>query len=146
MPERDSSGRFVSGSVADRAKALVAERIDEVMRGTALELQSRIMQRTPVDTGRARANWNATTGSANTTTDLGATEADVPAKQQEGSELIRVTGFANGEHLFLANGLPYIESLENGSSAQAPSGMVALTIEELTPVVEQLAREVSRGE
>lgn len=114
------------------ADRVVGREVDKRMRALCLEGQGRLMRKTPVRTGRARGNWNVSTGAADGSTDEGATSADVGAKRAEGAATIMATRFfERGEHLFVTNGLDYIEALEDGHSRQAPQGMVALTVEEL---------------
>jgi hypothetical protein len=124
--------------------AAVHGAVNQLMRGLGLETQGRLMDKTPVDRGRARANWNVSTGAPDTSTDDNATKASVPAKQAEGASRILRTDFAGGEELFVTNGLPYIKGLEDGHSQQAPAGMVAVTVQELKPVAEQIARKVAK--
>lgn len=123
-------------------EALVKGRVDRVMRAGAMEATGRIMQRTPVDTGRARANWNASVDEADGSVNEAAT--DSASKQAQGQALAASVQFADGEKFVLANGLPYIERLEAGSSTQAPAGMVELTLAELKPFIESAAEKVGR--
>lgn len=107
----------------------------EAQRKIFIELSSRIIQRTPVDTGRARANWNAAIGGADTSI--------TDATDQSGSKAISdatVTAVSNGkgQTLYLTNSLPYIQRLEDGWSQQAAQGMVklsALEFQQITQVV-----------
>ena len=120
-------------------------KVDKVMRGVALEAQAKIMKRTPVDTGRARANWNTTVGDPDTSVRMDASKGDVGPKKKEGEAVIRATKFSEGERVFIANGLPYVEFLEHGSSKQAPSGMVSVTMAELKPTLDSLAALVKKS-
>lgn len=97
-----------------------------VVKKVVLDLWKGITARTPVDTGRARANWFVTQGSPTTRVDLhqGAKTGAVPAP-----ELPDVSGITGDESVFIINNLPYIEALENGHSKQAPAGMVKLAIQ-----------------
>ena len=47
-----------------------------------------------------------------------------------------------GHSYTVQNPVPYITALEHGHSAQAPAGMVAVTLSEAPALVERLAREV----
>lgn len=115
--------------------------LDKLGKGLALEALKRLMEKTPVDTGRARGNWNvkrkkpdhSTSDNTDQTVTLTKGEATI-----DGFELSK-------EALYLSNGLPYIERLENGYSAQAPEGMAKLTVRELQPVAQRIARQVHRG-
>ena len=99
----------------------------------ALNLLSRIVYRTPVDTGRARANWQVSNVSPNTNerkrfkkNQPNAVATDTVARGQKNIDKNK-----EGQSIWLANNLPYIERLESGTwSKQAPQGMVAISIEE----------------
>lgn len=87
----------------------------------ALELLNDLVLGTPVDTGRARGNWQLSIGSPRTSaldrTDkngqgtIGKAEAELESMRE-----LRV--------IYITNNLPYIEPLMNGHSRQAPSGWV----------------------
>ena len=101
----------------------------------AFKMHDRIVERTPVDTGRARASWNIIAGE----------QAD-PAQAPEGFSGGGAAGqaAARGKQLgvglsdvyTISNNLPYIEALENGHSKQAPAGMVALGIADIRTQLE----------
>jgi len=99
----------------------------------ALDLFAGIVDRTPVRTGRARGNWFLTTGAPSSSVAyLGAKEPDsVPYPSPP--DVSKITG---RESVFIINNLVYIEALENGHSAQAPNGMVALTMREVAARIE----------
>lgn len=125
------------------ADRVVGKLVNKRMRALCLEGQGRLMEKTPVRSGRARANWNVSTGAADGSTNEGATSADVEAKRAEGMAQILATDFfERDEHLFVANGLDYMEALEGGHSGQAPQGMVALTVEELRGLADRIGKGV----
>lgn len=91
---------------------------------------------TPVDTGRARANWIASIGAP-------ATEADrAPDKsgQVALNEAQRVVArYAPGQGgIYITNNVEYIEPLDQGSSSQAPNGMTAQAIQAATMAVRNI--------
>jgi hypothetical protein len=92
---------------------------------------SRIDLRSPVDTGRFRANWTFSIGApdATVTAKVGSNVAENNAKAQAYPQ----EGFPVA---YLQNNLPYAERLEDGYSSQAPSGMVAITTAELAALWE----------
>ena len=110
-------------------------------RKIALELFRRVILKTPVDKGGARSNWQASLGSPATgTVDATDTQAGPTFRK-----VVSATeGFDVGDTIYLANNLPYIRRLEEGSSQQAPQGMVALTVQEFSAIVNQISAEVSR--
>ena len=98
----------------------------EIMaRKVMLDLFSRVIVKSPVDTGRFRANWNVGYSSPDKTTTsatdsaLGKVQTEIATAKLEGS-------------IFLTNSLPYSIRLENGWSGQAPAGMVRLSLVEIT--------------
>lgn len=114
---------------------------EEVFRGTSIDMSTKVITRTPVDTGRARGNWFAT--------------IDTPSDQVTDSQSksgIRPIGKARttadksklGQSFYLTNNLPYIERLENGYSGQAPEGMVERTVNEFQRVVDSQANKNRR--
>jgi hypothetical protein len=133
-------------------EAKTTRKLTQVGRKVALELFRRVIYKTPVDTGRARANWQVTIG----TPAAGTIEID---DTNGGATMSKATaasaGFRAGDTIYLTNNLPYIRKLEEGGypdgpktvggfSRQAPAGMVALTVQEFAQVVNQISVEVSR--
>jgi hypothetical protein len=99
----------------------------------ALNLLSRIVYRTPVDTGRARANWQVSNVSANTNERkrFKKNQPDSVARDTVARGQKNIDKNKEGQSIFIANNLPYIQRLESGTwSKQAPQGMVAISIEE----------------
>lgn len=113
-------------------------RMDVVARKVALEAFRRVILKTPVKSGRARGNWQCA---------IGEIPDDVlELDDKTGTATIsRATAesqnFKAGEVIYLVNNVPYINKLENGSSKQAPAGMVATTVLELGGIVKDATRE-----
>lgn len=107
--------RVTGATVADNATALV--------RKVALAVDAELVYSTPVDTGRARSNWQVEIDSpAKGTVDpVGAAEAlaRAEAKVQESKP---------GSTIHITNNLPYIGRLNEGWSAQAPAGFVETAV------------------
>ena len=101
-----------------------------VARKVMLDLFSRVIMKSPVDTGRFRANWNVAYGSPDTST----TEAkDKSGSASVGKMQKQVISAPMGGSVFLTNSLPYSMRLEYDSwSKQAPAGMVRLSLVEIT--------------
>lgn len=119
------------------ALAQLEQKANRLMRGYALELTKRIKRDTPVDTGRARSNWNVSVNKPDTTAfDVGDEDRSVYSshstrKDAQNSTIADQTNFWRGDVGWIANGLPYILRLERGWSGQAPNGMVKVNIEGL---------------
>lgn len=113
--------------------------LTRVYRGLVLEGHRRLVLRTPVRTGRARGNWHLTERApAQGTRFPGGNAAAIPFAIAESVAFTR--NVKAGDIVYDVNNLPYIEALEQGSSTQAPSGMVAVTANELQQIVDGLAR------
>lgn len=120
-----------------RAEKLVRSRAEAAQAALMLELTKRVVQRTPVDTGRARGNWMAGIGTPDRSTTTSTDSAGAATIRAAGGQFKRGP---LGVPLFLTNSLPYIRRLEYDRwSKQAPGGMVRLAMAELR----QTAREVA---
>lgn len=102
----------------------LAELPEQLVRGTLIGLSSRIIDETPVDTGRLRGNWQASFDAAKTSklqrtqTTLGSGPATEEAEQTIGR-------YQPGQTFYLTNNLPYAAVIEfGGSKVKAPQGML----------------------
>lgn len=130
------------GEAKRNADRIVKDRTNDLVRALGFEALGRIMNKTPVDTGRARANWNVSEGEEDPSTNPEATRKDVVPKKLEGQGRIRLLDFWEGDVLYVTNGLPYIQPLEDGHSGQAPKGMARVTVAELKPLADRIARKI----
>jgi len=110
--------------------------LDETSRAIVLELFGSVIKDTPVDTGRAKGNWQTTIGApASGTVDrLGESEALADVSQQTAS-------FGAGKVIFLTNNLVYINRLELGWSDQAPSGFLRKNVARIQQIVRKAASD-----
>lgn len=115
--------------VLARQRKLLEEAPTKARNAAAIAFVARVVPRVPVDTGRARANWNAAAGALDTSTDQ---ERYDPDGTKTALRLKRViNSLPKGGSLFISNHLPYARRLENGWSQQAPSGFMTLTAAEV---------------
>lgn len=101
-----------------------------VLRKIVLDLNTKIVTKCPVDTGRLRASFQTTIGTPTTTAPPPGAygpPSPPPARDYDGKSPI-----------FIASALPYAEAIENGHSNQAPTGMVAISVIELEEELRQL--------
>ncbi len=123
------------------------------IRMIALDILTRIVKRTPVDTGRARSGWDLTLGEPSSIVPPETEEKGrkVKAKQKfksvfAGGATVAVPAAAAGidgtQKVYIINNLPYIERLEEGWSKQAPAGMVRLSLAEVEAEVEIMLKKV----
>jgi len=133
----------------------------EVRKAYAFALYSSIVKKTPVDTGRARGNWNITVGHDDTTS----SERKTPQFKSP-DQMPKVEG---DETIYISNNLPYITTLEyggypnppkkgtynkktktyeirsqNGYSKQAPEGMVGVTLANNEAIFNSAVRSVKK--
>ena len=126
--------------------------LEETTRAVALELFGSVIKDTPVQTGRAKGNWQTTIGVP------ASGEVDRLGDQAALSELGAVAGkFGAGQTIYLTNNLPYIGKLEYGGygtgpgatektngtgfSVQAPAGMVRKNVARIQSIVSKAARD-----
>ena len=118
------------------ARIAVPEAHGLLVKKIAFELFTRIVLKTPVDTGRARANWSVSIGAPSGTISA-ATDKAGGATISAGVQ--GINGAAPAQQvIWLENNLPYIEALEDGSSLQAPAGMVEGSLQEVQTFINQL--------
>jgi len=125
-----------------KAQQSLDQNPDKFIRAFALEAAGRIIKRTPVDTGRARGNWNLSIDTIDSST---IEETDRTGSTTLMKARSNVAPATIDDTVFIANGLPYIKRLENGWSEQAPKGMVRLTAAELRPLADDIARRIEHG-
>jgi hypothetical protein len=105
------------------------DKAESIVKVTMIELFNRVIQKSPVDTGRFRANWNCSIGSPDLSTSESIDPSGSGAISKATSTVVSYT--LNGQSVFLTNNLPYADRLENGWSKQAPNGMVRLSVMEI---------------
>lgn len=110
----------------------------EIFAASCIQNADKVITRTPVKTGRARGNWNASINSPDESTDDGRSAA-----QAQSNARSTANGLKLGDSFHLTNGLPYIRPLEYGSSKQAPRGMVRITLDEFNAALREIVRRVS---
>lgn len=98
-----------------------------VVKKIAFDMASRIIQRTPRDTGRAAAGWQV---GINEIPGYLPPEGNYPYPPAP-----MVPTFKLGDDIYIANNVEYITVLEDGHSQQAPRGMVKVTITEFQSFV-----------
>ena len=107
---------------------VVPEKQTAFFRKVVLEVGRKLLDKSPVDTGRFRGNWyvgiNAPDRTVSEETDK--TGAKSRARARKVIERLEA-----GDVAIISNNLPYALMLEYGWSNQAPQGMAAITVEEV---------------
>jgi hypothetical protein len=110
--------------------ASLAEKINvnvaTVVRTAATQLYGKLIERSPVDTGYFRRNWQVSID-----TPAEGTVGDKPAKGGTIPAPPPLDIPKGALHVWICNNVVYAEALENGHSKQAPNGMVAISVAEV---------------
>lgn len=127
------------GDLRSLAKAmrLTAEAVDNnaiaAVKSITEAIAVTLVYATPIDTSRARLNWQGTVGAPATT--ILSPYPEVPSSPNVGTSTAiasineaaaSYTGQPEG--VFITNNVPYIQSLNDGSSSQAPANFVAMSV------------------
>jgi len=123
--------------VCDRA----GDRVETVVKAGVLGLGAAIVQKSPVDTGRFKGNWQYGSGTINPAV----TEVlDKSGTVAIGKISAGLQSWSVGELIYITNSLPYAKRLEfNAWSKQAPGGMVRLSIQAFKDNISAVARSIS---
>lgn len=113
----------------------VQDNAGKLARKVGLAVDAAVVLATPVDTGRARSNWQVEIGAAPAGTvppfaegQEGSTAgANAQAAIEAGSQAI--AQYKEGETIHITNNLSYIGRLNEGWSAQAPEGYVETAVQ-----------------
>jgi len=116
----------------------VSDRYNEVIRKACIDLYTKIVTRTPVDTGRARASWQLSDSGVNNAVWSNTGTSGVAHSAASSADIANninqnVDGFTvdiSTDTVTIFNNLEYISFLEDGHSQQAPAGMVAVSLSE----------------
>lgn len=126
------AGEFASA--LNRMAGAIESDVSDFVRSAVFRALYRIIDRTPIDTGRARAAWNCGFSAGSDVPAAGEYRGDALSLANEAVENIGgITGGAaklSGDTIYIYNNVEYIEALEAGHSRQAPAGMVALSMAE----------------
>jgi hypothetical protein len=94
---------------------------------TAIAANQAVVSATPVDTGRARANWQASIG---TPIQEATDDTDQSGASTVAANNAVISRRQPDQTVFISNNVDYIETLNQGSSAQAPANFVELAVQQ----------------
>ena len=113
-----------------KVERLSNDLVTDVVKGVAFKVD----ERSPVDTGHFRANWQLGVGTMPT----GEVDGVDPTGAGLGNRVIaHIPADSAGKVYYLSNSVPYAQQLENGYSKQAPQGIVARTVVEWQGLVDK---------
>lgn len=135
-------------AAVDKFNKKAKESMDKTVIGTVIGLGRAIVNRNPVGTpattgvkgyrgGRSKANWQYGLNSIPTSV---IEDFDPDGNRTIAGITASVPTKAAGHVHYIANNVEYIKFLENGSSKQAPNGMVVRTILDFQQIVQGAAR------
>ena len=108
----------------------IVNNANQTKQKAALAIDRVVVLATPVDTGRARSNWQVSNGSPilETRQAYAPGENGSTAGPNSSSAIAQAEGAIararKGASIYISNNLPYIGRLNDGSSAQAPAGFI----------------------
>ena len=143
-----NDARNFSQSIQGFAANLTHKKARLVIQKVGMEALTRLVRKTPVDTGRARGNWQVSIGSP-------LVDYDDEKKDPSGGEAETTSGGMSvimagqgkmkdaplDSVIWITNNVPYIEILDSGRSNQAPTGMLDSTMIELQSMFERDMRD-----
>ena len=120
----------------NRFKDKASDRAKIVFYKVCFDMSESIIKQTPVDSGRAKGNWQPTINSpaSGTTNDLG--EVSIGKTGSVAAKL------KLGDTFYLVNNLPYIKRLNDGWSDQAPAGFVDSTVSRFRQIARKAAKQL----
>jgi hypothetical protein len=107
---------------------LSAKTANEEVRKVALVGLSGVIEKTPVDQGVLKGNWNVGIDSADLSIDKSKQDKEGSSTYSEGGAVIG--RFKNGDDIMISNNMPYANRIEHGYSPKS-SGMIRRTFAEL---------------
>jgi len=120
----------------------VKAREDVIVRRVGLQALESVVRMSPVDTGRFKGNWQVGLSAP--------VRATLETEDKSGTQTIargnQVLSHAQaGGIIYLSNNLPYARALEYGhSQAQAPNGMVRITVARLQGMLDKAVAEAKQ--
>uniref|UniRef100_A0A6M3JNS9 Putative tail protein n=1 Tax=viral metagenome TaxID=1070528 RepID=A0A6M3JNS9_9ZZZZ len=137
--------------INEYARDLLPRQLVLLQKKIVFEVLRGVVGRTPVDTGRARGNWQVSIGApkdGEVETKEKGPRGEAPQAGGGGvfgagrTELGALPRGRPFQVVFITNNVPYIVRLEEGWSKQAPQGMLAVTFAE---VAEKIRSELLGG-
>jgi hypothetical protein len=103
---------------------------DALVKDVAVAALETVVRATPVDTGRARRNWQtAVRVSRSISVPIEEFDKSGEATIAEGTAIIRGSERPDGHSIIISNSLKYIQALNSGHSKQAAAGFVERAVQ-----------------
>lgn len=112
---------------------------EKTVRGTTIKLMDAIVESSPVDEGRFRANWFISYGDTEKVT--GSKDKSDKGEKTKVRLENKILSQKKWDRFTLTNNLPYSLPLEYGYSDQARRGMVRINVKRFNRFIEQEAKK-----
>jgi hypothetical protein len=113
----------------------------EATKRVAYRLQKKVVEATPIDTGRAAGNWGLSVGKPIEGYDdpptAGWSKSEVRARTISKARSMLKGYKEASQTIYLANNVPYITILEYGSNVHAARAMLSTSMEEIVVELQQ---------
>lgn len=100
----------------------IEDEVSRVGRKIGVNIDRRLVNETPRDTGSAKSSWLVSIGQPNNSVVNTEEGAAIPAALEQGSRT--ASRYESGDTMYIQNNQPYINRLNEGSSEQAPRHFV----------------------
>lgn len=141
-------------------KEELPKKLMEVQKKIVLMALRRVVEMTPVDTGRARGGWLVSINKPSSEkvedfkevqpeerliiNELEGGRKEAPLLNKTGDEVVKkglavLAGLRPMQVVWISNNVDYIEFLEEGHSQQAPAGMVAITVAKIQASLQEIS-------
>jgi len=131
-----SNSKIFATAVLNLGAALPAQQLSYAIKKLSLDALEGLVDMTPVDTGRAKGNWNVTTAgrSMAKATDSRMDKKGANSIERGTAKILKATADnKTPKAVYITNNVDYIEDLENGKSKQhGRQGMLRVTVNRLT--------------
>jgi len=131
----------------NRFAKTIDSNVELVLKRVALQVLRGVVQKTPVDTGRAMASWLVGVNKVPADSEAPGDLSNAPLSAEAASRIalegsVEIQQASEYSVIYIINPLPYIFRLENGHSGQAPNGMVAVTLGEVEADLVRVLRSI----
>lgn len=124
-------------ALADRSK----RRVETLVHEGTQDLIETVVIRSPVDLGFFRGSWYVSLDDPSAGNDG---EVDPSGVSVIAEMSLSVNDSKIGQVIYVLNSAAYARKLEDGSSSQAPQGMVKVTVAEAPEIFEATAKRIAR--
>lgn len=123
-----ADGIDITGGSFESLAVFEEKNVTKVKKQVAVELEKRLLRRSPVDTGQFRANWTFKAGNGDDY-DRRFYEGKTSRDRSRSARALKEKQLKTRDVL-VSNNVPYADRLNNGWSRQAPMMFVELSIRE----------------